>query len=305
MLAHQPGDAGNELRQRRLGRMGVDEQGRATQVRGNRGDAVVAQRQAQLGGPAEPGRQAEQVHRRGRQLGVKAAPEQLVGNDPAIAGVHDGLHRRRQSLAIEQGEELRLVGDEVLAERGAERGDHGPFLGRQDAVTRGVGAADAELGAADVDDVALVEQARRVHLRPVDEAPVGAAEVEEHQLAAARIQFQGRMAAAHTRGDQYHAVFLVAADAEGQGLHTASDEPSAAIRSSHQAAFALIVAGSMTGSGRRDRDLADLRLPLPRPGVVHGGAVRIHRHRHRHVLDLELVDRFHAEVGEAHDPGLP
>ena len=57
MLAHQPGDAGNELGQRGLGRMGVDEQGRAAQLRGDRGDAVVAQRQAQLGGAAEPARQ--------------------------------------------------------------------------------------------------------------------------------------------------------------------------------------------------------------------------------------------------------
>ncbi len=50
---------------------------------------------------------------------------------------------------------------------------------------------------------------------------------------------------------------------------------------------------------QNDRDLADPRLPFPRPGLVHRRALRIDGDRDRHVDDLELVDRFHAQVGEA------
>lgn len=45
-------------------------------------------------------------------------------------------------------------------------------------------------------------------------------------------------------------------------------------------------------------NLANLHPPLRRAGVVHRGATGIHRHRHRHVLDLELVDRLHAQVAK-------
>src|SRR6202171_292673 len=57
--------------------------------------------------------------------------------------------------------------------------------------------------------------------------------------------------------------------------------------------------------GDRHRDLADPPLPLAGAGLVDRGSRRVDRHRHRHVPDLELVDRFHAEVGECdHARGL-
>src|SRR5207253_3127085 len=106
-------------------------------------------------------------------------------------------------------EERRLVGDELLAERRAERGDHGALLGRQDAVAgAGVAAPDPEFGAADVDDVALGEQTRRLELLPVDVAAIGAAEVGEHELAALRIEREARVLAADARGDEHEAVVL-------------------------------------------------------------------------------------------------
>src|SRR6266581_7141148 len=55
--------------------------------------------------------------------------------------------------------------------------------------------------------------------------------------------------------------------------------------------------------GRRDGNLADLLLPLTRAGLVHRPSARIHGDGHRHALHLELVDRFHAEVGEGDHPG--
>src|SRR5918992_1406824 len=53
-----------------------------------------------------------------------------------------------------------------------------------------------------------------------------------------------------------------------------------------------------------DFELHDLLRPLGRAGVVHRGTVRVDRHRDRHVLDLELVDRLHAEVLEGEDARL-
>src|SRR5437762_1348843 len=51
-------------------------------------------------------------------------------------------------------------------------------------------------------------------------------------------------------------------------------------------------------SGGRHRYLPNPLPPLARPAFVHRRAASVHRDRHRHVLDLEFVDRFHAEVGE-------
>ena len=47
-------------------------------------------------------------------------------------------------------------------------------------------------------------------------------------------------------------------------------------------------------------DRRDLLTPFGGTGLVHGGAVRVHRHRHGHVLDGELVDGLHAEILERH-----
>ena len=59
----------------------------------------------------------------------------------------------------------------------------------------------------------------------------------------------------------------------------------------------------MVSAGRSSGlpDFADPGLPLRRAGLVHRGAVGIDGHGHRHVLHVELVDRLHAEVGEADD----
>src|SRR3982074_1939497 len=53
--------------------------------------------------------------------------------------------------------------------------------------------------------------------------------------------------------------------------------------------------GRALGDG--NRNLADPPLPLAGAGLVDRGSRRVDRHRHRHIPDLELVDRFHAEVG--------
>ena len=71
-------------------------------------------------------------------------------------------------------------------------------------------------------------------------------------------------------------------------------------------AGAARAAGPAAGAGAarysaRDRDLADLRLPLSRRRVMDRVAARVDGHGDRHVLDVELVDRFHAEVGERDD----
>src|SRR5690606_39810407 len=51
--------------------------------------------------------------------------------------------------------------------------------------------------------------------------------------------------------------------------------------------------GEDRASGDLDhRNPADPRTPLARAGLVHRGAVRIHRHGHRHVADLEFVDQI-------------
>src|SRR5258706_12239612 len=71
---------------------------------------------------------------------------------------------------------------------------------------------------------------------------------------------------------------------------SASDEPAAL--------SADRVTGSVAPSGDGDRDLADPRAPLGRPGLVNRIAPRIDRDRHRHVLHFEFADGFHAEVGE-------
>src|ERR1700681_2544383 len=49
---------------------------------------------------------------------------------------------------------------------------------------------------------------------------------------------------------------------------------------------------------RNNGDLADALPPLTRTGFVHRRAGRIDRDDHWHVLDVELVDRFHAQIGE-------
>jgi len=49
-----------------------------------------------------------------------------------------------------------------------------------------------------------------------------------------------------------------------------------------------------------NRMLFNALLPFGRAGVVHRGAVDVDCDGYRHVLHFELVDRFHAEVGEGH-----
>src|SRR5690606_36498517 len=51
-----------------------------------------------------------------------------------------------------------------------------------------------------------------------------------------------------------------------------------------------------------DGDLAYASLPFARTGLVDRFAGGIDRYRDRHVADLELVDRFHAEVFEREHP---
>jgi hypothetical protein len=83
-----------------------------------------------------------------------------------------------------------------------------------------------------------------------------------------------------------HAVCLRPA---GGGRCTAGDAVSPLRPSAGESAALL---------GYAYRNLADPLLPLAGPGLVDRGSARVDRHRHRHVLDLELVDRLHAEVGE-------
>ena len=75
---------------------------RAAQPRRGGGDAVMAQRGAELGLAVQTRRETKEMHRRGGQVGVRAAPEQLVGNDGAIAGGDDRLQRGREAIAAEE-----------------------------------------------------------------------------------------------------------------------------------------------------------------------------------------------------------
>src|SRR5258708_31576251 len=50
-----------------------------------------------------------------------------------------------------------------------------------------------------------------------------------------------------------------------------------------------------------DGDAGDAAGPLLRAGVVDAGACAVDGYGDGHVLDLELVDGFHAEVGEGED----
>ena len=43
-------------------------------------------------------------------------------------------------------------------------------------------------------------------------------------------------------------------------------------------------------------EILDPDFPLGRPGFVNRLSGAVHGHRHRHVLDLEFVDRFHAQI---------
>src|ERR1039457_1041480 len=70
------------------------------------------------------------------------------------------------------------------------------------------------------------------------------------------------------------------------------------IASSPDALGGLPERGASVASGSGHGDLADPLLPLARTGLMDRGPHRVDRNRHRHILDLELVDRFHAEIGE-------
>src|SRR4051812_14777138 len=50
-----------------------------------------------------------------------------------------------------------------------------------------------------------------------------------------------------------------------------------------------------------DRDLADAGLPLAGRRVVHRVSACVDRNRDWHVLDVELVDGLHAELGKCDD----
>src|SRR5438270_13984952 len=53
----------------------------------------------------------------------------------------------------------------------------------------------------------------------------------------------------------------------------------------------------------QDGNARDAAGPFLGAGLVDAGASAVHGNGDRHVLDVELVDRFHAEVGEGEDAG--
>src|SRR5438270_10142918 len=63
----------------------------------------------------------------------------------------------------------------------------------------------------------------------------------------------------------------------------------------------LKATGGENVSADGDWNLADPLLPLTRTRFVHRFATRIDGDGDRHVLDVEFVDRFHAEIGKADD----
>ena len=165
-------------------RMRVDEQRCSLHLRGQRTDAVLAERLAQFGFAVEQHREIEKVDRRARQLGMGAAAEQLVGEEFAALRIDDRLYGCRQPFAAQQLLELALLGHEVFTQRLAGRNQHGALTVHDRLDVRSLRfEAEPEFGVAEMNHIVFSQRARAADAVSVHEGAVQAVEVGQAQRA--------------------------------------------------------------------------------------------------------------------------
>ncbi len=187
-------------------------------------DGPPPEQPAQLGLAADALGDAQELERVLGQLRVAPAAEGLVRRHRAAREQHDRLeHHRDLALAKQVAQLAGALGEAVrqLAAGQHGRGGLGVVVAARLVDVR---AAHAELEVREVHDVALDER-RVLDLRPVDEAPVAAAEVAQPQVLAApvdlRVELRDRV------GRQHQLEPLPAADPERQHVDRHALQPAA------------------------------------------------------------------------------